>query len=142
MYKYVYMLSHARVVEYDDCDAVTDTKILGIFSSMSAVKDSIAFFSTLEGFRDYPDDYKITKKRIYLSGKSDVKTAYLIEYEKHLHDGIYEVSRLNIYSEYEDAVSYVEKQKSLCGFDPTTEDYEINEYTIDENSSYWGEGFN
>lgn len=141
MYKYVYVLKHARIVGYDKGQPLRDTKILGIFSSLVKAKDAINFFAVLPGFIDYPNDYVILKKRLYLDDINSDKTIFLIEYEKYLYDNIYEKSILNLYNNEQDALGYIKTQEELHGFSQETEEYDIVEYYMDKNSEYWGEGF-
>ena len=141
MYKYVYILKHARVVDYDEDDPIKDSKILGVYSSLIKAKNAINFFAELPGFIDYPNDYDIMKKRLYCDNAKNHENVFLIEHEKHLYDDVYEKSLLNLYNNEKDALEYIETQKNKHDFSQESEKYEIIEYSIDKHSEYWGEGF-
>lgn len=54
---YFYKLKHVR----DNGDGTTSSCMLGFFSSMNRIREAIAYYRTVEGFRDYPDCFVIKK---------------------------------------------------------------------------------
>ncbi|NLD49904.1 MAG: hypothetical protein GX660_22405 [Clostridiaceae bacterium] len=58
--RYVYKLEHKRKVETNDVDRFS-TKLIGFYSSRAKALSVIERYKSIEGFKDYPDDFIIEK---------------------------------------------------------------------------------
>ncbi len=58
----VYVLQHSY--ECGDELICEETKFLGVFSTEQEAKKAMEYYKTLEGFRDYPDDFYIDKYEV------------------------------------------------------------------------------
>lgn len=59
---YVYKLEHNKKVELDlDGKWIMDTKMIGFFSSEEKCQQVINHYKTIEGFKEYPNDFMIEK---------------------------------------------------------------------------------
>ena len=58
----IYQLLHKRLIEPPD---VYDSNLIGFFDSIKNAQNTIDFYSTnLPGFKDYPKDFIINKKKL------------------------------------------------------------------------------
>lgn len=143
--KYVYELNHQRLVEVieDTGEKVTETKLLGFYSSKEKCEEVILYYLKQPGFKDFPDDFVITQVEADLNDFNDISGEFndVVYYLTHeWYDGVYDnVSYLGHYSTYEKA-EIAERQYRL---DPDLIDHQdgfvIDAYEIDKMK--WTEGF-
>lgn len=113
-YKYVYMLYHSRVVDYDhDKEPIFDTKDIGCYSSMAKASNSVERFKKLPGFCLYPENFIIEKKRIYYKDNLEIVDNIIAYQLVHEYDDIPAnncdvVTRLKIFAEKELAIKEIE----------------------------------
>ena len=102
MDKTVFVLQHSY--EYGDDNEYTETKLIGIYSSMEKAKETVNKLKTAEGFREYPlDCFYITK---YMLDEDDWTEGFV---------------------SWEDAESY-RAENNLCEGD----EYKTSVYNTDE----------
>ena len=58
--KVVFMLQHKRLIE----EEVTDSKLIGFYSSYEKANSVIEKYKTIVGFRDYPHGFVIEEMKI------------------------------------------------------------------------------
>ena len=143
--RYVYKFEHKRVIEIDreTGEKIYDTKLLGFFRSRKACKDLILVYLKQPGFKDYPDDFIITRKEADVNDYNDKPGEFGLSVFYLCHewyDGEYDIlSDLGVYSTEELA----KKAQSEYMKDPDLVDHPdgfgIDEYTIGERQ--WTEGF-
>ena len=60
--KYIFFLYHSRLT--DKAINAYDTKKIGFFSSLEKAQEIIEQYKCVQGFKDYPDCFKIEKLEI------------------------------------------------------------------------------
>ena len=147
-YSYLFQLLHIKTLEIRASDIVTDKKELGLYSSLQAARSAQARYSNLIGFVDFPNDFHILKRRVYLAACHTKLLPgipiYLLKNEFYEDD--YDiVTDFGFYTGMDEAKaavlqlsSYHRKGKSYLS-DPTN--YTIGELNLDIDNPYWSEGF-
>jgi len=143
----VYFLYHAREVEPN----VTDTKHIGIYSSMSAVDITINKYKNITGFKDYPDNFVVEEYEVIGSESKELLSGNTIYFLQHEHsvdeDGIiYDyITNIDMFADYHDAKKEMEQlikgetyPKSPNGVYPPY-GFCLDKCIIDEDN--WIEGF-
>ncbi|MGM9681156.1 MAG: hypothetical protein ACI3XR_06585 [Eubacteriales bacterium] len=137
----VYRLEHIHDKD-DYCDV--DKKDLGLYSSPEKVKDAIAFYRNLPGFRDYPNGFIVTEH--------DLKCEQLPErvYELYLivHDEDYDYEygdTVSIHATLEEAIDAKKRflmlnEDVICKCDLIKE-IDITSGLMDTTFGNWTYGF-
>lgn len=141
------MLYHSRIVDYDnDNEPISDIKVVGCYSSMAKVRDTVERFKKLPGFCLYPKNFIIERKRIYYKSNLEIEDNIIAYQLIHEYDDIPAnncdvVTRLKIFAEKDLAIKEIETLKKKNAFLPHPNGFIIDEYNINKDSLYWGEGF-
>lgn len=143
----VYLLNHARRIEPN----VTDTKLIGIYSSMDVVKLTIKKYKNITGFKDYPDDFVVEEYEVISGYNKEImpgQPVYFLQHEySNDEDGvIYDyITNIDMFADYDDAKKNLRKlikeeayPKSPDGLYPPY-GFCLGKYILDENN--WIEGF-
>ncbi len=89
--KYIYLLEHIRVLEYDDAKCpIRDRKRLGFFSTRKGAMEVISLLAMRPGFSKYPNDFvikmiKLNTKNLKSFNKKNLKI-YSVEHEYYKAD--------------------------------------------------------
>jgi len=62
--KIVYLLEHSYTDLSEEDDSSDNMKILGIFSSIENIENAIEYYITVNGFKEYPKDFKVTEMEV------------------------------------------------------------------------------
>lgn len=138
------MLVHSRDIEED----ANETKIIGIYSTLGRANKTIEKYKSIEGFRDYPDDFYVKKFEVLPDDKKrKIKnnTLYYLRHEYSVDDKYDFVTAIGVYYSYKDAQKERRKLKKkpeyknyLGGLYPP-DGFAIWKYVLDED--YWKDGF-
>lgn len=70
----LYVVIHNHVMEY------TDTKEIGIFTSLDLAKNAVSEYKIMEGFNEQPDNFEIIEVNIYeKENLANLETIYMLE---------------------------------------------------------------
>ncbi len=138
----VYLLYHKRQIDID----AYNVKIIGIYSSLDNVKDTVKRYLHIPGFEDYPYDFCIeafdvpTHRKYSHARKKDV---FLLQYEHpDTDDSDEKVDIIGIYPTRSSAVSAAKGERRGESRDKTASlprGFYIDMYQVDEDN--WTEGF-
>jgi len=62
--RYIYKVEHKRKIASENMEPVNSTKIIGFYSSKAKAASVIERYKSIEGFKDYPNDFVIEKCEI------------------------------------------------------------------------------
>ena len=145
-YCYFFHLLHTYVTETDALgDEIRETKELGVYSSLRKAKEAMERFRPLSGFCLYPDGFILQKIRCSLTlcpSKGVVTTVYMPYHERYLPESDCDyVTRGGLHDTAESAQRELLSWQRDPGFVWCEEGTNILEYTVDEDSRFWCEGF-
>ncbi len=148
-YCYVFKLNHSRIVGIDsDNDELRDSKVLGLYSSRSEAYSAQERFRLLNGFRDFPNDFSIEKRRVNLDSSVAKLTSgmkiYLLtnEFSQEEYDWVTDLGLFTSFEEVNETISrscsrVYRKKKYLNDRD----NYIIGVLNLDRDNIFWDEGF-
>ena len=139
----VFLLSHSRRLKTDE----TDSKIIGIYSSLTNVQKTIEEFKNIVGFKDYPNDFCIEEFEIITLDNKSIFSNNTVFFLQHEHSvGEYDyVTKIGMFFSYKDAKKYMDNLKENVSLQEQYDIvYSIGEFSIDRyivDKNYWTEGF-
>lgn len=141
--KFVYRLEHKRVVDEIANEIITETKLLGFFSSKKKCKNTIPLYLEQPGFKDYPDDFVIKKIKADVDDYNKVAgrfECYVFYLSHEYYDGKFDyISNLGYYSSKRKAEIALAKYENEPKYKKYLEGFWIGKYVI--NKREWKEGF-
>lgn len=143
--KLVYKLTHERLVEIDPKtgERITNTKLLGFFSSEDKCHEAVDYYLTQMGFKDYPDDFiiEIVEADIDDYNQASGQFGNYVYFLSHEYfDGEYDyISDLGYYSTRQKAKKAMERNLKEPDFLNHKDGFCIDKYLINEKE--WQEGF-
>ena len=146
LYKFVYLLEHIRVLDYDEQGCpINERKRLGFFLKKKNAKNAIVSLKRLPGFSEYPDCFiikrvKVKTQKIKFLDKKFMIYALHHEYYKEDEDCDI-VTQCGFFGDHHIAESYAKKLKNKKQFRDYPENFYIVDWMIDSVSELWGDGF-
>lgn len=147
-YCYVYFVIHERAVEHDaDNRPIHDTKAIGIYSKKALADAAIQRFVGLIGFRSYPNDFYVLKRRCYYDDQPSWKlcaniTIYQPYHEYYIPDEDCDlISRGAFFANQSKAETVLQEWKTDEKLAEYPDGFEIIKYTVDKDIRLWSEGF-
>lgn len=148
-YRYIFQLIHIKIIDsFEKGDIIVDKKELGVYSCKKYALAAQDRFKVLEGFRDFPDNFTILKRRIILHDcnvqLSSGMSIFLLKNE--FSEGDYDVTtdfgfftNMNsIDKEISTLLRHKHKTKEYLNI---ASNYYIGEFKLDIDNPYWAEGF-
>ena len=146
-YKYIYLLEHIRVLEYDDAKCpIRERKRLGFFSTRKGAMEAISLLAMRPGFSKYPNDFvikmiKLNTKNLKSFNKKNLKI-YSVEHEYYKADEDCDiVTQCGFFCDLAVAELFVKKLTTKRQFYNYPDCFNIYESTLDSISELWSEGF-
>ena len=146
-YKYVYLLEHIRVLEYDDENCpIKERKRLGFFSTRKGAIEAISLLKTRPGFSKYPNDFvikiaKLNTRNLKSFNKNNLKI-YSVEHEYYkANEDCDIVTQCGFFCDLAIAEMYIKKLMAKRQFCNHPDCFNIYELMLNSISELWSEGF-